>query len=198
MLGVFALVSKLTKRSAAPTAAAEVANSSSAIPASQVKTASSSASEPVASIAPVPLPPQTNHAHYVQQRIEELNALAMNNDSASLETILSELRNPDRKIRQGALEATKQFEDRAAIPRLKEIAAETDDEDEKAELLEAADWLNLPSLTEYVAQQQAQRDATGTTNTPVMMRTNRIPNRHSPMRRQQMQAAARQAQAGQQ
>jgi len=134
----------------------------------------------------VPLP-ETNHVQFVHQRIEELNALAMNNDSASLETILSELRNPDRQIRKGALEATIQFEDRAAIPRLKEIAAETDDEEEKSELLAAADYLNLPSLTEYLAQQQAQREAEGITNLPHVPRTDRI--LHRPPPRQRMQAA---------
>ena len=115
-------------------------------------------------------------------------ALAMNNDSASLETILGELRNPDRQIRKGALEATIQFEDRAAIPRLKEIAAETEDEDEKTEILAAADFLALPSLTEYLAQQQAM----GATN-PVMT-TNRLRPRSGPLQRpnrtQRQQAVA--------
>jgi len=147
----------------------------------------------VAPPATIVVQPQTNHAEFVHQRIAELNALAMNNDSASLETILSELRNPDRQIRKGALEATIQFEDRAAIPRLKEIAAATDDEEEKSELLAAADYLNLPSLTEYLAEQQAQREAEGITNPPAP-RTNRFLHRRQ---RQQMQSAGAQAQGGQ-
>src|SRR5262249_1745050 len=64
------------------------------------------------------------------------------------------------------LEAIVQFDDRAAIPRLKEIAEQTEDEEEKKEILEAADFINLPSLSEYLAQQQAQRDAMGMTNAP--------------------------------
>jgi hypothetical protein len=141
--------------------------------------------EPNVSVA-IPAPataalPDTNHAAYVRQRIAELDALAMNNDAASLETILSELHNPDRQIRKGALEAAIQFDDRAAIPRLKEIAAQTEDEDEKEEILKAADYLNLPSLTEYLAQQQAQREALGLTNPPPRPRTNR-PARNFPPR----------------
>lgn len=196
LLVAFALLSKVTSRSAAPVTPPEAAVSrSSNTPTSPAQKASVVPSEPVAPSTVVAVQSQTNHAQYVHQRIEELNALAMNNDSASLETILSELRNPDRQIRKGALEATIQFEDRAAIPRLKEIAAETDDEEEKSELLAAADYLNLPSLTEYLAQQQAEREAEGITNVPPVQRTNRSLNRRQ---RQQMQSQpAAQAQGGQ-
>jgi hypothetical protein len=142
--------------------------------------------------------PQSNHAEYVQQRISQLNALAMNNDSASLETILSELRNPDRQIRKGALEATIQFEDRAAIPRLKEIAAETDDEEEKSDLLAAADYLNLPSLTEYLAQQQTQQSTSGITNSPHVRQPKPFLQRPGVLApRQRMQVPAAQVQGGQ-
>src|SRR5262249_6835874 len=61
-------------------------------------------SAPPAIARPVPTLAETNHAEYVRKRNAELMALAMNNDSASLETILSELRNPDRQIRKGALD----------------------------------------------------------------------------------------------
>lgn len=199
LLGAFALLSKLTSRLATPIPQEVAASSSptnSAI--KQVQAATAAANEPLPSPALVVVPAQTNHSEYVHQRVAELNALAMNNDSASLETILSELRNPDRQIRKGALEATIQFEDRAAVPRLKEIAAETDDEEEKSELLAAADYLNLPSLTEYLAQQEAQREADGTADQPPVSRTNRFLNpAHIPSPRQRMQAAAAQAQAGQ-
>lgn len=175
LLGAFALLSKLTSQLTSPGLPAEaVVSPSSNSTTTRVQKAAVVASESAVAPAPRTVTPQTNHAQYVYQRIAELNALAMNDDSASLDTILSELRNPDRRIRKGALEATIQFEDRAAIPRLKEIASETEDEDEKSELLAAADYLNLPSLTEYLAQQEAQREASGITNLPVVPRTNRI------------------------
>lgn len=196
LLGVFALVSKFASRLALPTVTPEATiTPPSHSGTSQVQKTTVVASEPVAAPAPVVVQPQTNHSQYVHQRIAELNALAMNNDSASLETILSELRNPDRQIRKGALEATIQFEDRAAIPRLKEIAAETDDEEEKSELLAAADYLNLPSLTEYLAQQQNQQDAAGVTNSAPVRRPDRF--LHRPSREQMQSQAAAQAQTGQ-
>jgi hypothetical protein len=184
VLGIIALVS----RKVSPTVGSGIAESS-------VSPSENSATTQPPVAVPKPEPnvsvaipatataalPDTNHAAYVHQRIAELDALAMNNDSASLEIILSELHNPDRRIRKGALEATIQFDDRAAIPRLKEIAAQTEDEDEKEEILKAADYINLPSLTEYLAQQQAQREALGLTNPPPRPRTNR-PARNLPPR----------------
>ena len=93
----------------------------------------------------------------VRQRIAELNDLAMNNDTNSLNTILSELTNPDVEIRKGALEAVIQFADRAAIPRLQEIADHTEDNTEKGALLEAIEYLKLPSLTEHLREKGKSR-----------------------------------------
>jgi hypothetical protein len=71
----------------------------------------------------------------------------MNNDSNSLNIICSELSNPDKEIRAGALEAVVQFGDRSVAPRLRELAAQTEDTDGKSNLLEAANYLELPPLT---------------------------------------------------
>jgi len=114
---------------------------------------------PFTSISPaVSAPPtaDTNtavaHAEYVRQRIEELDALAMNDDVQSRDTILSELKNnPDKVIRAAALEAAIQFGDRSVVPQMQEIAAQTDDPDEKKNILDAIDYINEPSLTEYTA-----------------------------------------------
>jgi len=111
-----------------------------------------SAPSPVASTPPVVATPSsmpaTNHAAYVQERNAELMSLAMNNDSNSLNTIWSELSNADPEIRAGALAAVVQFGDRSVTPRLRELAAQTPDTAEKAEIIKAADFLDLPSLTE--------------------------------------------------
>lgn len=127
----------------------------------------------------------SNHADYVRQRADELMTLAMRNDSASLETILSELQNSDPQIRKAALDATVQFSDRAAIPRLRDLAARTSDDQEKEQLLDAANYLALPSLTEVLARQQAQRQALGLTNPPV-----RDPNRIARRASARLQPAA--------
>ena len=71
----------------------------------------------------------------------------MNNDPASLSNILADLTYPDKKVREAAIEAAKQFGSTNAIPVLKDLAAHDEDPEEKAALLEAADFLSLPSLT---------------------------------------------------
>jgi hypothetical protein len=106
------------------------------------------------------------HEQYVHQRTMELNALAMKNDAVSRDAILDEMQNPDKAIREAALEAAIQFDDRSVVLRLQEIAAQTEDSAEKAAILEAIDYINLPSLTEYREQQKAVRDAMGITNSP--------------------------------
>ena len=97
------------------------------------------------------------HGQAVRRRIAELNDLAMNNDTNSLNTILAELNNSDKEIRKGALEAVIQFADRAAIPRLQGIADRTENATEKSALLEAIEYLKLPSLTEYLREKGKTR-----------------------------------------
>lgn len=92
----------------------------------------------------------------VQARTAQLMQLAMNDDAASLETILKEISNPNQAIRQGALEAAIQFGSRDAIPRLQQAAQDTTDANEKAQLLAAIDFLKLPSLTEVMLQKRSQ------------------------------------------
>jgi hypothetical protein len=97
------------------------------------------------------------HQAHVRSRVMTLRDLAMEDDPASLQTILAELTNADRAIRVAALEATVQFGSRDAIPRLKEAAAATDDPKEKVALVEAAEFLELPSLTEVRAQMKQRK-----------------------------------------
>jgi len=95
------------------------------------------------------------HEEYVLDRIDELDKLARERTAESLNAILLELENPDKEIRKGALDATVQFRDRSSIPRLQEIAARTLDPEEKAELLEAIEYLKLRTLSERLAERQA-------------------------------------------
>lgn len=97
---------------------------------------------------------ETNHADYVRDRVAELMALAMNDDSNSLNMIWSELSNQDKEIRAGALDAVVQFGDRSVTNRLRELAARTEDPDEKANILAAVDHLDLPPLGELRRAQQ--------------------------------------------
>jgi len=160
LLGVIALMSKALHPQSTTSAdsgkvslAATVSNQPVEAPASNPP--------PVVSVAPVAVTNEAPaagindaaaHAQYVSQQIKELDALAMNNDVQSRDTILSELKNnPDKQIRAAALEAAIQFDDRSVVPPMQEIAAQTEDPDEKAAILEAIDYINLPSLSEYLA-----------------------------------------------
>jgi hypothetical protein len=100
---------------------------------------------------------RTRQDAYVAARISELQDLAMDNASSSLDSILSELTNSDPQIRKAALDATIQFASRDAIPKLAEVAAQTDDTQEKAALNDAIDYLKLPSLTEVLAASKNPR-----------------------------------------
>ena len=67
-------------------------------------------------------------------------------------TILSELNNRDPSIREAAVDAAVQFGSRDAIPRLMEAAARTDAPEEKSAILEAIEFLKLPTLPEALGQ----------------------------------------------
>jgi HEAT repeats len=123
---------------------------------------SSAATNSGANILSVKTDPE--HAKYVRETIARLETLESNNDQDSLNAILAEMKNPDKQIRTAALSATVQFNDRSAIPRLQEIAAQTEDPSEKAQILKAIDYMKLPSISEYLAQRRASSAAR--TNAP--------------------------------
>jgi uncharacterized protein YdiU (UPF0061 family) len=88
----------------------------------------------------------------IQARIAHLNELEAKDDSASLQAILSELTNPEMEIRAAAIESTIQFQSRDAIPALADLAARTSNPQEKQALLDAVEFLKLPTMTEIRAQ----------------------------------------------
>ncbi|MDW8308519.1 MAG: HEAT repeat domain-containing protein [Verrucomicrobiales bacterium] len=84
-----------------------------------------------------------------QERVTGLLRLAMSDEPSARQVILTELENPNRTIRRGALEAVVQLGDRSLTNHLLELAARSSDAEERALLLEAADFLSLPSLNEH-------------------------------------------------
>lgn len=76
----------------------------------------------------------------------------MNDDPESLSKILGDLTHPEKEIRLAAIEATKQFGSKDAIPTLKELVKNTDDTEEQAALLEAADFLSLTPMSDSSVQ----------------------------------------------
>ena len=113
----------------------------------------------------VPETPEAKEEAYVAGRVVELQDLGMEDDPASLETILSELNNRNPSIREAAVQAAVQFGSRDAIPRLQDAAAKADDPEEKADILEAIEFLKLPTLSEALNQAtQSTPDASRGTN----------------------------------
>ncbi len=98
----------------------------------------------------------------VQAQIDRLAELQANDDDASLQAILKELTNENQLVRHAAIEASIQFGGHSAVPVLKDLAERTTDPDEKKELLDAAEFLALPTLSEARAE-KAQEKAQGTT-----------------------------------
>jgi hypothetical protein len=82
----------------------------------------------------------------IDAETDRLSAWSMNNDPQSLSNILGDLASPEKEIRMAAVEAAKQFESTNAIPALKAAAANAEDTEEAIAMLEAADWLALPSV----------------------------------------------------
>jgi hypothetical protein len=78
--------------------------------------------------------------------VEDLEELAMKDDAESLKKILAALTHSDSDIREAARDAAVQFGDASAAARLRAVAANTADAEEKEELLEAAEFIELPPL----------------------------------------------------
>ena len=96
-------------------------------------------------------------AEAVQAQINRLEDLQSNDDDASLQAILKELTNTNPIIRHVAIEATIQFGGHTAVPILQGLAARTWDPGEKQELLDAAEFLALPTLSEVRAEKQGAK-----------------------------------------
>jgi hypothetical protein len=136
----------------------------------------SAKTDPTPAVAPPKNSPQsvaqptnsTEDAHqaYVEKRTAELMDMAMTDERANLDSILSELSNRDPEIRKAALEATIQFGSRDAIPKMADAASQTDDPNEKAAIADAIEFLKLPSLTEIRAQSSSPPIANTTATTP--------------------------------
>ncbi|MGA2180018.1 MAG: HEAT repeat domain-containing protein [Verrucomicrobiota bacterium] len=109
---------------------------------------------PVAAAPVATLTPEQRQAA-IDAETDRLQQWSMNDDPESLSNILADLTNPEKEVRKAAIEAADQFGSTNAIPILKNLAANNEDPEEKAALLEAANFLSLPSIFD-----------TGTSTTP--------------------------------
>lgn len=95
----------------------------------------------------------------VEERIRNLEELGTRDDADSFQTIISELKNSDHEVREAALSAVMQFGSQDAIPILKEIATQTVDAREKVAILDAIDFLELPSVNEVRKQRRMKTNS---------------------------------------
>jgi hypothetical protein len=82
-------------------------------------------------------------------------------DPDSAEGILADLEKPGLEIHQAALQRAREQDDRAIIPRLRELAERVGDAREKTDILDTIDYLNLPDAAETTAAGLAARAAAG-------------------------------------
>ena len=126
---------------------------------------------PPPATAPVAAAPVATNALTPEQRqaaidaeTDRLQQWSMNDDRASLSSILADLTNSEKEVRKAAIEAAEQFGSTNAIPILKNLAANDEDPEEKAALLEAANFISLPSIFDVgqpttPAEREARRQA---------------------------------------
>ena len=126
-----------------------------------------------ASAAPTPMPVFTPPPHVltaeerqdaIQAEVEHLQELSRNDDPQSLSSILADLTNSEKEVREAAIEATKQFGSTNAIPALKAAAFNSTDTEEQMAMLDAANFLTLTPISDSSVQQpltpqQLQADA---------------------------------------
>ena len=103
--------------------------------------------------APPHPPGSTSNEDWIAETITTLESLAWEDDPDSMRKILAELRSPLPEIRAAALNATRDFDDPAAIPYLRAISNDTADLLEQKEIAGLIETLELPSLIETLDQE---------------------------------------------
>jgi hypothetical protein len=89
----------------------------------------------------------------IEALLLELHELAMQDDTASMERIVTHLAHPSAEVRTTAVIALEQFGDPAAIPHLEAAARRSQDAQLKARIAEAIDFLKLPSLRDVLDEE---------------------------------------------
>jgi hypothetical protein len=106
---------------------------------------------PAAAVAADPMNAERIQA-YIEEETSRLQEWSTQDDPASLAAILSDLTNSEKSVRLAAIEAAKQFGSRDAIAALKASVGNAADTGEQIALLEAADFLSLPTIADADVQ----------------------------------------------
>jgi hypothetical protein len=90
-----------------------------------------------------------------RERVARLQQIASTRDAGSLNTVLSGLNDEDAGVRRAALAAAVQIGDRSIIPALQQAMEGDLEPQEKVNIQHAINFLQLPTLTEVSAGQDA-------------------------------------------
>ena len=101
-------------------------------------------------------PGSAEDTEWTSAHIAAIHELEWFDDTESLRKILAELRSPIAEIRTAALDATRAFGSREAIPHLATRAAETGDPLEQKALNELIEYLKLPTVVEQLDQESEE------------------------------------------
>jgi hypothetical protein len=118
--------------------------------------------------------------YFPVERVSDLEDLISGSSSETekLGVALASLESSDKKIRNAALEAVRGLDNREAVPRLENLAAQTDDADEKEALLDTANFLNLPSFASDSGVQPSSTPAQLMTPSQRLARSGILPRPH--------------------
>lgn len=94
-----------------------------------------------------------------EQRAELLEKSHYPDDPAILQEVMASLRSPEPELRVAALEAVINLGSRDAIPYLEQAAVLAETPEEQSNLIEAAEYLKLPTIFEGRAQRKKEREA---------------------------------------
>jgi len=122
---------------------------------SELAAASNTANSPIPAPAPAmavvtaanAMTPEQRQA-YIESETTRLQEWSTQDDPASFSGILNDLTNSEKPVRMAAIEAARQFGGSDAISVLRADAANAADTDEKIALLQAADFLSLPTIAD--------------------------------------------------
>lgn len=108
--------------------------------------------QPAASVITSPAPvaelSDEERAAKIGEAIMQINAAIMQNDSNSVAVIMAGLTNAERAVREQSVSAVKQLGDRDLIPALTNLAARTENYEDRHALEAAADFIAQPTLAE--------------------------------------------------
>lgn len=102
-------------------------------------------------------------AALIDRETEEIRDLFNQADGSNnvevIAAILAKLSHPEVEVRRAALDALRQLDDTNAVPGLEKAVENTQDLREKVAILDAIDYIKMPSLTESVPTDLATNQA---------------------------------------